>query len=142
MIPKITKGNSYSDSRGTLFFNNDFDISAIKRVYVIENQSVNFLRAWQGHKIEKRWFSAIVGSFKIELIEIDNWDNASKNLERYSFIITSEKLDVIHVPNGYVSSIQSLEEGSKLLVFADYLTGEANDEYRFDSNYFNDLNKR
>ena len=56
MIPKIIKGENHNDSRGILFYNNDFDASAIKRLYVIDNQKTNFIRAWQGHKIEQRWF--------------------------------------------------------------------------------------
>jgi hypothetical protein len=40
------------------------------------------------------------------------------------------------VPRGYVSSIQALEMGSKLLVMADHLLGEIKDEYRFDIDYF------
>lgn len=136
MIPKIIKGDCHSDSRGTLFYNNDFDASAIKRIYVIENQHVNFVRGWQGHKIEQRWFSAVQGSFKIELIAIDDWNKPSKNSERHTFLLDAKKLDMIMVPQGYVSSIQSLEEGSKLLVMADYLLGEVNDEYRFEADYF------
>lgn len=136
MIPKLLKGNSHEDSRGSLFYNNDFDAAAIKRIYVIENQSVAVVRAWQGHQIEQRWFSAVKGSFKIELIAIDNWDKPSKKLERFEFVLNSEKLDVLHVPSGYASSIQSLEEGSKLLVMADYLLGELADDYRYAVDYF------
>lgn len=137
MILKIIKGDSHTDTRGTLFYNNDFDALQIKRVYVIENASTDIIRAWQGHKIEQRWFSAIKGSFKIQLIEIDNWEFPSKNLEKLTFIVNAEKLDVLHVPQGYVSSIQSLEEGSKLLVMADYMLGEIKDEYRYEKDYFN-----
>lgn len=136
MIPEIIKGGFHSDTRGTLFYNNDFDASAVKRIYVIENKDVDFIRAWQGHKIEQRWFSVINGSFKIQLIEIDNWDNPSKNIEKFSFTVNSEKLDVLHVPKGYVSNIQSLEEGSKLLVIADYSLNEIIDEFRFPFDYF------
>lgn len=136
MIPAITKGGSHTDSRGTLFYNNDFDVSAIKRMYVIENHTTDFVRAWQGHKLEQRWFSVMKGSFRIQLIAIDHWDNPSTNLERLTFVVDSEKLDVLHIPSGYISSIQSLEQGSKLLVMADYLLGEIKDEYRFDVDYF------
>jgi dTDP-4-dehydrorhamnose 3,5-epimerase-like enzyme len=137
MIPKIISGNSHTDTRGTLFYNNDFDASQIKRVYVIENATNDVIRAWQGHKIEQRWFSAIKGSFKIGLIKIDNWENPAKSLEMHLFAVNADTLEVIHVPQGYVSSIQSLEEGSKLLVMADYLLGEVKDEYRYDVDYFN-----
>lgn len=136
MIPIVIAGSSHSDFRGTLFYNNDFDLSLIKRMYVIENQSIDLVRAWQGHKIEQRWFSAIKGSFKIQLIEIDNWELPSKDCNSFTFIINADKLDVLHIPKGYVSSIQSLEEGSKLLVMADYLLDEIQDEYRYEVDYF------
>jgi dTDP-4-dehydrorhamnose 3,5-epimerase-like enzyme len=142
MFPKLLKGNSHEDSRGTLIFNNDFDASAIKRIYVIENQNNDQIRAWRGHQIEQRWFSAIKGSFKIQLIAIDDWNRPLKKLERFTFVIDSEKLDVLHIPAGYVTSIQSLEKEAKLLVMADYLLGELKDEYRFEVDYFEqDLTK-
>jgi dTDP-4-dehydrorhamnose 3,5-epimerase-like enzyme len=136
MVPRIINGGSHSDERGTLRFNNSFDATNIKRMYVIENKDTTFVRAWQGHRIEQRWLSVLQGSFKIELIAIDDWNNPSKELERSTFIIYAEKLDVLHVPSGYVSSIQSLEERAKLLVMADYLLGEVQDEYRYDIDYF------
>lgn len=136
MIPKLIKGDYHSDSRGRLFFNNDFDASAIKRIYIIENQNTDFIRAWQGHKIEQRWFSAVQGSFKIRLIAIDNFEYPSKDLKVFEYILKSEKLYILYIPKGFVSSIQSLEKGSKLLVLSDFLMGEVNDEYRFESDYF------
>jgi dTDP-4-dehydrorhamnose 3,5-epimerase-like enzyme len=136
MIPEIIEGGSYTDSRGTLFYNNDFDASLVKRMYVIGNQRTDFARGWQGHKIEQRWFSAMIGSFKIQLIEIDNWEHPTKNLERLTYKINSEKLEVLHVPKGYVSSIQSLEKGSKLLVMSNYSLNEINDEFRFSLDHF------
>ena len=119
MVPKLIQGKSHEDERGILFYNNDFDASVIKRIYVIENQNTDLVRAWRGHEIEQRWFSAMMGSFKIELIAIDNWDRPARNLERLEFVLDSQKLDILHIPAGYVSSIQSLSEGSKLLVMAD-----------------------
>jgi dTDP-4-dehydrorhamnose 3,5-epimerase-like enzyme len=136
MIPKIITGNSHSDTRGTLCYNNDFDASAIKRMYVIDNATTEIIRAWQGHRIEQRWFSTIQGSFEIKLIEVDDWENPSKNVAVHSFILSAIRLDVLHIPQGYISSIQALEPEAKLLVMADYLLGEINDEYRFDADYF------
>jgi dTDP-4-dehydrorhamnose 3,5-epimerase-like enzyme len=136
MFPQLLKGNSHEDSRGTLVYNNAFDATAVKRIYVIENKNIDFVRAWQGHQIEQRWFSAVNGSFKIGLIAIDDWNRPSKKSERLEFVLDSEKLDVLHIPAGYVSSIQSLEAGAKLLVMADYLLGELEDEYRYESGYF------
>lgn len=136
MDPKLINGNRHSDQRGILLYNNDFDASSVKRIYIIENENLEFKRGWQGHQIEQRWFSAVSGSFKIQLIKIDNWEKPSKDLEVFTYLIDAEKLNVIHVPSGYISSIQSLELNSKLLVMADYLLGEIKDEYRYDIDYF------
>jgi dTDP-4-dehydrorhamnose 3,5-epimerase-like enzyme len=134
--PTIFEGKVHTDLRGSLFYNNDFDASEVKRMYLIENTDTNVIRAWQGHKIEQRWFSAVHGSFEIKLIEVDNWGHPSKNSLPHLFILKANQLDVVHVPRGYISSIQALETDSKLLVMADYLLGEVKDEYRFDPDYF------
>lgn len=136
MFPKLISGDCHSDLRGGLYYNNSFDASVIKRIYVIENASNHIIREWQGHKVEQRWFSAIAGSFIVKLVAIDNWDCPSKDLEIFTFEVCSVKLDVLHVPPGYVSSIQSKENGSKLLVMADYHLNELNDEFRLPIDYF------
>jgi dTDP-4-dehydrorhamnose 3,5-epimerase-like enzyme len=136
MKPNLITGNQFKDQRGTLFFNNDFDLTNIKRIYVIENKNEDIVRAWQGHKIEQRWFSVIEGKFRIQLIEVDNWDKPSKNLPKIEFILKSENLDVLHVPPGFISCIQSLDKKSKLIAFTDYKLGEINDEFKYPTNYF------
>ncbi len=136
MNPTLISGNCHQDDRGQLFYNNDFDTSFIKRIYIIENHSIDFVRAWQGHKIEQRWYSAIQGGFKIELIAVDNWDTPSENLPRIEYHLQSKKLDILHIPAGYISSIQALEKKSKLLVMSDYHLGELKDEFRYPTDYF------
>lgn len=136
MKPSLISGKCHRDSRGILFYNNDFDFTNLKRMYVIENSSKDVIRAWQGHKIEQRWFSAVLGSFKIQLIAVDNWDTPSLTLPKIEFTLHSETLDILHIPAGYISSIQALEEKSKLVVMADYHLGELNDEFRYPTDYF------
>jgi|TARA_B110000114_G_C14962172_1_gene344826 hypothetical protein len=135
MIPSITNGNSYSDFRGKLYHNNSFDLTNIKRIYVIENAS-NFIRRWQGHKTEQRWFYAIKGRFEIKLIKIDNWDKPSKHLKKIIFNIADQALDVLHIPAGYITSIESLTKEGKLLVMSDYKLGVISDDYKFPADTF------
>ena len=78
----------------------------------------------------------VKGSFRIQLIKIDNWDSPSKDLEIYTFVVYDTKQDVLHVPEGYVTSIQALQENSKLFVMADYFFGEIEDEHRFELDSF------
>jgi dTDP-4-dehydrorhamnose 3,5-epimerase-like enzyme len=136
ILPQLIKGNSHTDDRGTLQFNNNFNALGIKRMYTIQNRDTVFVRGWQGHKMEQRWFSAVQGSFKIVLIAIDDWLAPSITLEKYYFLLDSETMDILHVPAGYVSSIQAVEVTSKLLLLSDYALGEIEDEYRFNINYF------
>ena len=136
MIPHIIKGNRHEDGRGSLLYNNEFNSAEIKRFYIIENANPDFVRAWRGHQVEERWFSAICGSFTIQLIAIDQWELPSKKLERVTFDLQSATLDVLHIPSGYVTSIQAMERGAKLLVMANYSLGEIEDEYHFAADYF------
>ena len=138
MTPTLILGGNYKDERGILNFNNEFDMSLVKRMYLIENIDTLFIRRWQGHKIEQRWFTAVVGKFKIDLIKIDNWKNPSKKLEKITFEISSKNADVLHIPEGYISSIQAMVKFSKLLVMADYKLGGINDDYKFSKDYFNE----
>ena len=139
--PSLIKGSSFTDSRGTLYYNNTFDSSAIKRIYIIQNSSTEVFRGWQGHKIEQRWFSSVQGEFEIDLIEVDNWETPSRGLQSVKYNLGSDKMNVLHVPPGYVSSIRSKESASKLLAMSNYGIEEIKDEYRYENEYFKLTNK-
>ncbi|MDV3846234.1 sugar epimerase [Elizabethkingia anophelis] len=132
----LIKGNKYVDERGVINFNNNFDASAIKRIYTIENTNIDFIRGWQGHAIEKRWFSCINGSFTISVIKIDNFENPSENLQPIVYELNAEGLNILAIEEGCVTAIKASVENSKLLVMADYALNEIKDEYRFPIDYF------
>ena len=53
---------------GEITFFNDFDLTDIKRFYVISNHNSpvtnhNQVRAWQGHKVEQKYFFNVKGAF-------------------------------------------------------------------------------
>jgi dTDP-4-dehydrorhamnose 3,5-epimerase-like enzyme len=129
--PYIIIGASHSDIRGNLLYNNDFFANQVKRIYVIENNNMDFVRGWQGHNIEQRWFTSIYGSFKIWVQAISNFETNNVLSEIYEFELNSNNLNVLHIPPGYVTAIQSIKENSRLLVMADYFLGEIQDEFRF-----------
>ena len=139
-LTKIIKGNSHTDSRGTLKFNNFFDTSEIKRMYIVQNSSTEILRGWQGHKVEQRWFSVIYGSFEIYLIAVENWEQPSRDLKSIKYDLNASTMDILHVPSGYVSCLKSKELNSKLLAMSDYGLLEISDEYRFEIDYFKMIN--
>ena len=130
-------GKKHQDERGIITYNNDFDASQIKRMYTIENHSTDFIRGWQGHKVEQRWFACMKGSFDISVIVVDNFTNPSKDLIIQKYLLTDEVLTYLYVPSGCITAIQAKQDGSKLLVLADYGLGEIDDEYRYSLDYFN-----
>ena len=74
--------------------------------------------------------------FKISVIEVDDFENPSIGLLAKTYILTTEGLNILHIPAGHITAIQALETNSKLLVMADYGLGEVKDEYRYPLNYF------
>jgi len=46
LLPVLIKGELFEDARGKLVFNNNFDLSLIKRKYIIENSSKYIIRGW------------------------------------------------------------------------------------------------
>ncbi|NVN94323.1 MAG: hypothetical protein HXX18_03460 [Bacteroidetes bacterium] len=131
------KGNTFTDSRGTINFVNDFHFENIKRFYTITHPDTNIVRAWQGHKIETKHFFVSKGNFLICWIEIDNWENPSKELIINKQILSVETPQILIVPPGTANGFKALETNSTLVIFSD-LTLEASSEdiYRFESNYW------
>ena len=135
----LLEGKKHQDERGIITFSNDFDALSIKRIYTIENNSTDFIRGWQGHKIEQRWFACMQGSFEIAVITIDDFENPSQDLIPEYFTLKTNTLDFLHIKSGCITAIKAKEENSKLLVLADYSMNEIQDEYRFPLDYFNDF---
>jgi hypothetical protein len=132
MIPEIIIGSSHKDARGTLLYNNSFDATQVKRIYFIENRDTDFVRGWQGHKIEQRWFSAVKGAFRINVLPISCFNEGVTEVNPNRFELMSSQFNVLFIPAGFVTAIQAIEPKSKLLVMADYHLGEINDEFRFE----------
>lgn len=135
MKPFIIKGGKYQDERGKLEFYNDFDMSIVKRVYFTTHLDTQTIRAWQGHKIESRWFICVEGSFTIKLVEIDDWDAPDDNLTTYEYELSAEEQKVLYIPNGFANGLKAKQANSKLMIMSDYGFNEIeNDQVRFDKN--------
>ena len=135
--PRIIKGGSHTDHRGKISFMNEFDMTEVKRSYVIFHPETDIIRAWRAHKIEQRGFHVLDGGFLIRLVKINDWEMPDRNLSIEEFILTAENTEVLHIPAGYGSSIQAIEKNSKLIVFGDYGIDNAKlDDYLYPSDFF------
>ncbi len=136
---KIIPGGQFKDDRGTVCFINDFDMTPIRRTYVIHHPNIEIIRAWQGHKLEQKWFYSVVGSFLINVIQIDDWEDPSIDLVVTSHYLESRNPSVLYVPGGHVTGIKALTADSSLIVFSNMFVKESkDDDFRFDkNNWFN-----
>lgn len=137
---KLIEGGIVQDQRGQISFVNDFDMSQVKRFYIIENANTELVRGWRGHRIEQRWFYVMSGIFELDLIQIDNWDSPSVDLPVEKIILSSKDIQVLHIPVGYCTAFRALEDDSKLLVFADSgIKNASKDDYTWTLDYFKNI---
>lgn len=133
----IIQGGTASDHRGSIRFVNEFDMTQVKRFYILENKDTELVRGWRAHRIEQRWFYVLSGAFILDLVKIDDWENASPDLSVERKVLRAEDRQVVHVPVGYGTAFQAMEEGGELLVFADYDIAHApKDNYTWPADFF------
>jgi dTDP-4-dehydrorhamnose 3,5-epimerase-like enzyme len=134
ICPQLIKGGIHTDSRGQISFVNDMKFDAIERFYIISNSAENPLRAWQGHKMDNKYFYCIQGVIRVHYVKIDNWESPSKDLKAESVTLSASESNVLHIPEGYANAIESLEVGSKLISFSTLpLDRTVEDDVRFPS---------
>lgn len=120
----LITGNTHSDPRGTLTFINDFDLSPIVRMYRIEPK-LGIVRAWQGHKLETKWFHVIKGKILVKIRDI----NSGK-------LVLTQELQanpptVLKINPGHYNGFEALEEDSVLMVFSNLsLEASKKDDFR------------
>jgi dTDP-4-dehydrorhamnose 3,5-epimerase len=127
------QGGQHEDARGKLIFFNNFDMSGVRRFYMIEHPDTEMIRAWQGHQKEEKWFYVVDGSFKIVLVQPDNWENPSVDLRTEEFVLQSGEPQILYVPGGYANGFKALKQKSRIIVFSSFTVEEsAKDNFRYD----------
>ena len=139
MISEFTHipGGKAFDDRGALSFINDLDLSAFKRLYIVENHAQGFVRAWHGHKNEAKAVVVVAGAALVAAVKIDNWDKPSKDLEVQRTVLSSEKPGALLIPAGYANGFMTLTEGAKVMFLStSSLEESAGDDFRFDAKHW------
>ncbi len=130
--PKLITGTDFADERGRIRFFNEWQLDNIVRLYEIEPADTESIRAWQGHKIENKWFHCTAGAFTINLIQLLDWDQPQKEVNRYTYTLRQDTPEVLWVRAGMASGIKARIPGSRLMVFSDLgLEQSKADDYRF-----------
>ena len=135
--PLLLNVGKSEDHRGYVEFYNELKLDYYKRFYIVSNPIEGTVRAWHGHKIEEKLIKVLKGEFLICLVKVDNWDQPSKNLEILKYKL-NENSGLLYVPSGYANSAINLNSDSKVMYFSSLVLEDSiNDDYRFDSKYWN-----
>ncbi len=128
MEPQLISGSSYLDDRGVLTYNNNVDLSPVRRTYMITGHR-GFIRAWHGHKIESKLMQVVSGQFRIRLVNMET-------LSQHTLYMTNNG-DMLYVPAGFYNGLQHLSDNSTLLVYSDKTVDQSKgDDYREDYKKF------
>ncbi|VTR34864.1 WxcM-like domain-containing protein [Sphingobacterium thalpophilum] len=137
---RYIQGGVAKDMRGQIRFVNEFDMSLVKRFYLIRNVDTELIRGWRAHRIEQRWFYVLSGAFKVSLVQIDDWEDPNPFIPIKSIVLDANDMKVLHVPAGYGTAFRALTTDSELLVYADHPVEHAPlDNYTWKSDYFNNV---
>lgn len=125
-VVQLIEGDIFRDQRGELRFLNAFDMLRVKRMYCITT-GAGVVRAWQGHRLETKWFHAVRGSFLVKTVSIDNQDQMEQ------ITLSDERMQVLEIPPGLYNGFEALLPGSMLMVFSDLTLEDSRaDDFRMD----------
>ena len=140
-LPTFIDGSFFSDGRGKVDFINDFAVNEFIRIYRITHPDASVIRAWQGHRIEVKAFWVVKGSFVINAVKVNDFDNINKETKPEAFKLEANESKILVIPGGYANGFKALEEGSIMVVFSNLgLDDSAKDMVRIDLNTFEFLN--
>ncbi len=135
--PRLIEGGLSVDDRGSVAFVNAFGFDDVKRFYVVANHGAGFVRAWHAHQHEGKYVMAVGGSAIVGAVQIDNWEQPSKDLPIHRYVLSSEKPAVVFIPPGYANGFMTLTGDSKLIFFSTASVEESqNDDIRYEAYYW------
>ena len=135
--PQLREGGLAVDDRGGVGFVNDFNFADVKRFYWVTNHRSGFVRAWHAHRREAKYVMVVQGAALIGVVEIDDWDNPSKDSKVWRYVLSSHKPSILYIPAGYANGFMSLTEDAKLIFFSTSTLEESRgDDMRYDARYW------
>lgn len=133
----LYEGGISFDKRGSVSYNNNLTFKKIKRFYIVQNKTNNFVRAWHGHKKEAKYILCIKGKVKVSAVRIKDFKKPKKNSKIYSWIINDKKPSVVFIPPGFANGTKSLLKGTKIFVLSNStLKDSSKDDFRFKENFW------
>jgi dTDP-4-dehydrorhamnose 3,5-epimerase-like enzyme len=133
----VLPGGLAVDDRGEVAFVNGFDLSGVKRFYVVRNHRAGFVRAWHAHRREAKYVTAVSGAALVCAVRIDDWDRPSPSLPVVRHVLAATQPRMLFIPAGYGNGFMSLTEDTRLIFFSTSTLDESkNDDVRYDARHW------
>jgi dTDP-4-dehydrorhamnose 3,5-epimerase len=127
-------GGRSEDERGVVLFVNDLDLRAYRRLYVVANHDVGFVRAWHGHRVEGKAVIVVRGSALVAAVRIDDWDNPSSDLPVERRLLSADSPGAFVIPPGYANGCMTVTDDARVLYLSTTTLDESlADDIRFPS---------
>lgn len=135
--PTLIRGGNAVDDRGALAFVNDLTLSDYQRFYVVSNHRVGFVRAWHGHRFERKAAVVVSGAALVCAVQIDDWDTPSKDLIVHRHVLSERNPSGLVIPAGYANGFMSLAPDTRVcFLSSSSLEDAAGDDVRFPARYW------
>jgi dTDP-4-dehydrorhamnose 3,5-epimerase-like enzyme len=136
--PRIIEGGLSVDDRGIVSYANDFDFKDVKRFYMVENHSKNYVRAWHSHQYESKYVLVVRGAVKLGVVKLDSMVAPSINLNPEIFILSDKKPSILYIPARYANGFMTLTEETQIIFYSDKtLKQSEGDDYRYNARLWN-----
>ena len=135
--PQLVRGGSAVDDRGALSFVNDFCVTDFRRFYIVSNHGAGFVRAWHGHRHERKAACVLSGAALVCAVEVDDWETPSPDLHVHRYALSERNPSVLLIPAGYANGFMNLTPGTRICFFSSSsLEESASDDVRFPARFW------
>ena len=131
-LPQLIRGGAAVDDRGGLGFVNEFVLDDFRRMYVVSNHRAGFIRAWHGHRFERKAAVVVSGAAVVAAVAIDDWASPSPSAQVHRFVLSERAPSALIIPAGYANGFMSLTANTRICFFSSSTLEEsAADDIRF-----------
>ena len=136
--PQLIRAGFSVDERGRVTFCNEFDFKdkGIRRFYMLENTSLDTIRAFHGHLHESKYVLLVSGR---AMVCAAKFDPAKKPEAKdvTMFVLSAKEPSILYIPKGFANGSRFLEENTRVMVFSDVSLEESKkDDYRLPYDYW------
>ena len=113
-------------------FVNGANLGGFVRFYLVRNHTLHSVRAWHGHRHERKIVTVVSGAALICCVQVDDWERPSPDLHVSRYVLCAEKPSALMVPGGFANGSMNLAPATTICYFSDTPIEDAGaDDVRF-----------